>query len=341
MVFAIATTAGASVLAVVPGNLAILQVPAQIPIQAPPECSRMTFAQVIVGTAGDDRIDAGDGAALILGLAGNDTLTGGKGKDCIVGGDGQDALTGDKGDDVLLGGDGNDVLVGGRDKDRDDEDDEDDESDGLQVWRRIGRDGGGRVRDQLLGGNGVDACYGTKRDAFVSCELVVQVRTDAPFDFAQPGQPGSRPGPEASAAPPLPTDGLDPRPEPTFGGPLPSATPTAAPTDPPTPDPTGTPNPDPTPDPTIEPTPEPTPQPTPDPTPEPTAEPTPDPTPEPIPDPYSRTDRTRSLIDAAAGYPARFSKTYTSRLRGPGLPSSTRVGTTGANHESAFSFEIW
>ena len=283
MILAIATTAGASVLAVVPGNLAILQLPAQIPMQAPAECSRMTFAQVIVGTQGDDHIDAGDGAALVLGLGGNDSLTGGKGKDCLVGGDGDDALTGAKGDDVLLGGDGNDVLVGGRDKDRDDEDD------GFHVWRRTGLDGGRRVRDRLLGGTGVDACYGTKRDAFESCELVVKVHTDAPLDFAQPGQPGSRPGPEPSDAPPLPTDGLDPRPQPTFGGPLPSATPTATPMNPPAPDPTGAPNPDPTPDPTMEPSPEPTPQPTPDPTPDPTAEPTldptPDPTPEPTPDP--------------------------------------------------------
>ena len=34
----------------------------------PPECAGMTFSQVIVGTPGDDVIDAGNGGALVFGL---------------------------------------------------------------------------------------------------------------------------------------------------------------------------------------------------------------------------------------------------------------------------------
>ena len=47
------------------------------PPPTPPECADMEFAQVIVGTAGDDHLVAGNGGALVFGLGGNDTLDGG------------------------------------------------------------------------------------------------------------------------------------------------------------------------------------------------------------------------------------------------------------------------
>ncbi len=79
----------------------------------PTECRGMTFAQVIVGTDGDDVIHAGNGGALVFGSGGDDAISGGNGKDCLVGGDGDDTLYGANGRDVLLGGEGNDACDGG------------------------------------------------------------------------------------------------------------------------------------------------------------------------------------------------------------------------------------
>src|SRR5690349_799255 len=107
------------------------------PPATPPECEGMTFAQVIVGTPGDDTFAAGNGGALIFGLAGNDVINGGNGKDCLVGGDGNDTLVGGNGKDVLLGGAGDDLLAGGGDTDLID---------------------GGNGKDRLDGGAGTDEC---------------------------------------------------------------------------------------------------------------------------------------------------------------------------------------
>jgi Ca2+-binding RTX toxin-like protein len=83
----------------------------------PTECAGMTFAQTLVGTAGDDIITAGNNGTLIFGLGGNDTIHGGNGEDCLVGGDGEDQLYGEHGKDVLLGGANDDHLYGGEGKD--------------------------------------------------------------------------------------------------------------------------------------------------------------------------------------------------------------------------------
>ena len=107
----------------------------------PPECAGMTFTQVIVGTAGDDHIRAGNGGALVFGLGGNDTIEGGNGKDCLAGGPGEDTLIGGNGKDVLLSGEGS---------------------------------------DHLDGGNGKDTCYGTWRDHFKNCECVWKDGSRAP-----------------------------------------------------------------------------------------------------------------------------------------------------------------
>ena len=86
------------------------------PPPVPAECAGMTFAQVIVGTPGDNHLVAGNGGALVFGLGGNDTLDGGNGKDCLVGGEGDDTLVGGNGKDVLLGGEGDDTLHGAGDE---------------------------------------------------------------------------------------------------------------------------------------------------------------------------------------------------------------------------------
>ncbi len=123
--------------------------PAPVAPPTPPECTGMTFAEVIVGTDGNDTIQAGNGGALIFGLGGDDTIYGGNGKDCLVGGPGDDTLAGGNGKDVLLGGDGNDAISGGG------------EGDVLD---------GGNGKDLVDGGDGIDACYGTDKDTLINCE---------------------------------------------------------------------------------------------------------------------------------------------------------------------------
>lgn len=79
-------------------------------------------ADNLIGTAGDDVIDALGGNDIASGGAGNDTIDGGTGNDTLYGGDnndaidggtGADALYGDDGDDTLDGGVGNDLIYGG------------------------------------------------------------------------------------------------------------------------------------------------------------------------------------------------------------------------------------
>lgn len=85
--------------------------------QTPSECAEMTFAQVIVGTEGDDVLTGGNGSNLIFGLGGKDTIHGNNAGDCLVGGDGDDQLYGENAKDFLLGGPGEDLLIGGEGKD--------------------------------------------------------------------------------------------------------------------------------------------------------------------------------------------------------------------------------
>jgi hypothetical protein len=81
----------------------------------PAECgSAGKYNSLVLGTDGDDVIDAGNGKAVVLGLGGDDRILGANGKDCLVGGDGDDVLVGGNGKDVLVGGLGYDTCVGGR-----------------------------------------------------------------------------------------------------------------------------------------------------------------------------------------------------------------------------------
>ncbi|MDO9527319.1 MAG: calcium-binding protein [Gemmobacter sp.] len=68
---------------------------------------------ILAGSAGSDRVNAGNGGAQIYGFGSRDTLTGGNGNDRLFGDDGDDELHGASGDDVLTGGMGNDLLSGG------------------------------------------------------------------------------------------------------------------------------------------------------------------------------------------------------------------------------------
>jgi Tol biopolymer transport system component len=74
-------------------------------------------SDVILGTPGDDTVNALNGDDVFCGLGGDDVFEGGVGNDWANGGRGRDTLSGGKGNDRLLGGRGADVLngMGGRD----------------------------------------------------------------------------------------------------------------------------------------------------------------------------------------------------------------------------------
>src|SRR5947209_7203842 len=68
---------------------------------------------VIVGSDGDDNIDAGPGDDWICGGPGDDSLDGGDGDDVIIGGTGDDGPSGGPGNDTIVGGAGDDDPEGG------------------------------------------------------------------------------------------------------------------------------------------------------------------------------------------------------------------------------------
>ena len=81
---------------------------------------------MILGLAGDDRIegdigndmiDGGDGDDRVDGNDGDDTLFGNDGDDILIGRDGNNTMQGDAGADTLSGGHGNDTADGGADVD--------------------------------------------------------------------------------------------------------------------------------------------------------------------------------------------------------------------------------
>jgi Ca2+-binding RTX toxin-like protein len=70
-------------------------------------------SSLIVGTAANNTIQAGDGHDLVFGLAGNDSITGGAGDDCLFGGAGDDTFFANLSEaefDDLQGGSGVDTL---------------------------------------------------------------------------------------------------------------------------------------------------------------------------------------------------------------------------------------
>jgi Ca2+-binding RTX toxin-like protein len=77
---------------------------------------------IIIGSDGDDHIDAGDGDDIVCGGAGHNDIHGGEGDDVLLGssdhdhldgGAGVDTVVGFGGDDTIAGGSGYDVLLGG------------------------------------------------------------------------------------------------------------------------------------------------------------------------------------------------------------------------------------
>ena len=117
-----------------------------IPITAndlkPPQCSGINLVNIRTGNG----TNAND---LILGSAGNDNMNAQGGDDCILGGDGGDRLRGANGDDIILAGAGNDILIGNRGDD--------------VLYGQSGDDdlSGGRQTDICDGGTGTDTSDGT------------------------------------------------------------------------------------------------------------------------------------------------------------------------------------
>ncbi len=64
------------------------------------------------GLGGDDNLLGNDDNDKLIGNGGNDTLIGGAGNDHLLAGNGNDSLIGGAGNDKLLGGKGNDILIG-------------------------------------------------------------------------------------------------------------------------------------------------------------------------------------------------------------------------------------
>lgn len=89
-------------------------------VVVPAECTGMNFNNVIDHStdASGSRISGTPGADLIFGSAFNDRINAGAGNDCIVGGAGNDLIAGDSGADVLIGGAGNDNCIGGSGSDK-------------------------------------------------------------------------------------------------------------------------------------------------------------------------------------------------------------------------------
>jgi Ca2+-binding RTX toxin-like protein len=66
------------------------------------------YSDLVIGSAGANRLE---------GRGGNDVLSGGGGADTVMGETGDDLLSGDAGNDTIIGGAGLDVMVGGADAD--------------------------------------------------------------------------------------------------------------------------------------------------------------------------------------------------------------------------------
>jgi Ca2+-binding RTX toxin-like protein len=120
---------------------------------------------LIIGLAGNDKLQAGDRRDAIRGNRGNDAIDGGAGSDRIRGGLGDDRLAGGDGPDRILGGPGADGINGQAGHDR------------IKAGRGadliIANDG---VRDWISCGPGQDRVKADRRDRVSrDCERVVRV----------------------------------------------------------------------------------------------------------------------------------------------------------------------
>ena len=130
---------------------------------------RLYEIENVIGSAGNDVIDADHGANIIWGDAGNDRIRGHNGNDTLYGGTGEDTLWGDQGDDIVYGDAGNDELRGGLGNDT--------------IYGGSGDDHirGEQGNDLIYGGEGVDTVFfwGQREDfSFIMSPLGVLIASD-------------------------------------------------------------------------------------------------------------------------------------------------------------------
>lgn len=113
-------------------------------------------SDIILGTDGNDRIDAGDGDDVICAGGGVDRIWGRNGNDIILGGENRDFIDAGDGDDLIFAGTGPDRVKLG------DGDDHAFGEGGSDILR------GGKGNDRLLGGGGANEILGGVGDDFVN-----------------------------------------------------------------------------------------------------------------------------------------------------------------------------
>jgi len=77
----------------------------------PAECAGLSLSVLVIGSGSFGSASA-TANELLIGSAGTDRIQGGHGDDCLVGGAGNDTLRGGTGTDVCIGGGGTDTFSG-------------------------------------------------------------------------------------------------------------------------------------------------------------------------------------------------------------------------------------
>ena len=77
----------------------------------PAECAGLSLSVLVIGSGSFGSASA-TANELLIGSAGTDRIQGGHGNDCLVGGAGNDTLRGGTGTDVCIGGGGTDTFSG-------------------------------------------------------------------------------------------------------------------------------------------------------------------------------------------------------------------------------------
>ena len=125
-------------------------------------------ANGLMGTAGDDTIDAMGGDDVIMASGGNDAVRAFEGDDQVYGGFGADSLNGNLGEDTVHGGPGADFALGGQGNDLVYGDDGNDDINGNRGDDIVH---GGRGSDTVHGGQGNDLIYGDEGDDWLTGDL--------------------------------------------------------------------------------------------------------------------------------------------------------------------------